>query len=148
MEHAARDSPGWVLYYDGDCGFCVHVVRALSRLDLFARVTWTAYQALAEPPNGLSWEDLSCAAYLDNGRGRLYRGFYAFRILTLRLIPLAPLAPILWFPGVNLLGVAAYRWVATNRHRLSHCRMPGLSAGQGEKPLGKSDIDPHDLSTR
>ena len=123
MEHAAQDSSGWVFYYDGDCAFCVRVVRALSRLDFSSRVTWTAYQALEEPPNGLAWDDLGQAAYLDNGRGRLFRGFYAFRILTLRLVPLMPLAPILWFPGASVFGAAVYRWVAMNRHRFSRCRV-------------------------
>lgn len=126
----------WVLYYDGECGFCTLSVKALALADFFRAVTWTAYQDLAEPPDGLTWEDLDAAAFLEiregspgSGEGlaegpRLYRGFYAFRVLALRLPPLMPLVLLLWLPGVNHLGEWAYRWVAANRYRISRrCRL-------------------------
>ncbi len=116
----------WVFYYDGECGFCATVVRWLARLDLLRQVTWTPYQGLAQPPQGLSWDDLDQAAYLEHSRRhRRYRGFYAFRRLTLWLPPLLPLAPLFWFPGVDLLGRVLYRWVAANRQRISRCRAAG-----------------------
>ena len=108
----------WVFYYDGDCGLCTTAVRRLSRLDFRRRVRWVAFQALPEPPQGLSWEDLDRAAYLDTGKGGLQEGFQAFRALTLALPPLLPLAPLLWLPGMGPLGTAVYRWVARNRCRL------------------------------
>ena len=125
----------WIFYYDGECGFCTFSVRALARADFFRAVTWTAFQDLPEPPQGLAREDLETAAYLEitdlrsasGGKScgpRLYRGFYAFRMLTLRLPPLFPLALLLWLPGVNRLGEAAYAWVAANRYRISRrCRL-------------------------
>lgn len=129
-------SKRWVLYYDGECGFCILAVRALALADFFRVVTWTAYQELPEPPGGLTRADLDAAAYLEvrkdssgTGEGaeeglRLHRGFYAFRMLTLRLPPLLPLAPLLWLPGVNRLGELAYEWVAANRYRISRkCRL-------------------------
>ena len=70
----------------------------------------------------MTWEDLDRAAYLSTGRGRLHEGFYGLRMLTLRLLPLVPLAPLFWFPGMNLLGVPVYRWIARNRYRISACR--------------------------
>ncbi len=122
----------WTLFYDGDCGICTLLVRWLSRLDFLRRVRWTAYQTLERPPEGLTWADLSRAAYLESDGGRLYEGFYAFRVLTLRLVPLLPLAPLLWMPGLHLLGVAAYGWVARNRYRLSaSCALPS-AAGRHE----------------
>ena len=126
----------WVIYYDGECGFCTLSVRALALADFFRVVTWTSYHEMAEPPEGLTWEDLDAAAYLEvrkaspqSGAGpveerKLYRGFYAFRMLTLRLPPLMLLAPLLWLPGVNRLGEWAYGWVAANRYRISRsCRL-------------------------
>ncbi len=120
----------WVFYYDGDCGFCRTAMRLLAAVDFFHRLTWTPFQELAAPPPGLSWADLDRAAYLETGpaatgrggAGRRYEGFYAFRMLTLRLAPLLPLAPLLWLPGVNRLGEAAYRRVARNRCRLGQRR--------------------------
>ena len=131
-EHRKR----WVLYYDGECGFCTLSVRVLAIADFFHVVTWTAYEELPQPPQGLTWEDLDAAAYLEVRKGssgsgermeegrKLYRGFYAFRMLALRLPPLMPLVLLLWLPGVNRLGEWAYRWVAANRFRISRrCRM-------------------------
>ena len=90
--------------------------------DIFQRVQWVPFQSLEEPPRGLSWEDLNRAAYLDSGQGVLHEGFYGIRMLTLRLFPLLPLAPVFWFPGMNSLGTAVYRWIATNRYRISRCQ--------------------------
>lgn len=126
----------WLFYYDGECGFCTASVRLLTLSDWFRRVNWIAYQDLEGPPSGLTWEDMAQAAYLEIlgrladspdsevGQPTLYRGFYAFRMLTLRLPILLPLAPFLWLPGVNRLGEAAYAWVAANRYRISRrCRL-------------------------
>lgn len=133
-ENKLPDRRKWVFYYDGDCGFCTGVVRSLSRADFWHVLEWMPYQKLDEPPAGLSWDDLDSAVYLDRGQGRLHQGFYAFRMITLRLLPLIPLAPFFWFPGVSLAGVPVYRWVAKNRYKISGCRIPGLSGGRRGKP--------------
>jgi predicted DCC family thiol-disulfide oxidoreductase YuxK len=123
---AQREKPSGrkVFYYDADCGFCTWTVRWLQRCDPSGRITWTSFQSLDAPPAPLTWEELDQAAYLDDGRGELYGGFYAFRLLTLRLWPLMLLAPLFWFPGMHLPGVAIYRWVAKNRYHISACRLP------------------------
>jgi len=119
-----------VFYYDADCGFCSWTVRWLRRFDLFHRMTWRSFQSLDKPPYHLTWDDLDQAAYLDDdGRGKLYGGFYAFRMLTVRLWPLMVLAPLFWFPGMHIPGVAVYGWVAKNRYRISACRLPGSPPG-------------------
>ena len=121
MVSSVQNLRQWVLYYDGDCGFCDAVKRWLSRIDFFDAIEWTPYQGLERPPQGLSWGDLERVAYLHTGQGSLSQGFYAFRMLTLRLLPLIPLAPILWFPGIHLVGEMVYGWFARNRYRLSGC---------------------------
>lgn len=131
MKKDEREQSGagrWVCYYDGDCGLCVRTARWLSRIDFFSRISWTPYQSLAEPPEGLTWADLDSAAYLVPGAGRLHRGYYAFRMLTLKLLPLMPLAPVLWFPGISRLGTRVYRWIAASRYHASGCRAASLEA--------------------
>ena len=125
MGQNGRHCGRWVFYYDGECGFCRRMAGGLSRLDVFGQIDWTPYQGLRNPPGGLSWGDLDGAAFLKTGGGTLYEGFYACRRLTLRLAALLPLAPVLWLPGVNRVGVATYGWVARNRYFLSRCRLPG-----------------------
>jgi predicted DCC family thiol-disulfide oxidoreductase YuxK len=116
----------WRFYYDGNCTFCTRVVAVLSRTGWRGGVAWVPFQSLAAPPTGLTWSDLEQAAYLDTGEVRLHQGFFAFRKLSVRLPLLIPLAPLLWFPGMSLLGAPVYRWIARNRYRISHCRIPGL----------------------
>ena len=126
-----------VFYYDADCRFCAGLARWLSRVDVLHWVIWTPYQSLDAPPPGLSWDDLERSAYLVGGpEGRRYEGFYAFRLLTVRLPLLAPLAPIFWFPGMRLIGVTVYRWVARNRYRIFGCSVPasGRCRNRGERP--------------
>lgn len=118
--------PRWIFYYDGECPFCIASVRWLARLDLLNRVDWVPFQALEEPPRGLTWDDLEAEVYLDTGRERLYGGFYAVRMLTLRVLLLMPLAPLFWLPGMPIPGTAVYHWVSTNRHRISSWGLPGL----------------------
>jgi predicted DCC family thiol-disulfide oxidoreductase YuxK len=134
--HQLHRKDRWVFYYDGECGFCIRAVGRLYRLDLFKMVDWIPYQSLAQPPQGLTWEDLEASVYLDTGRDHLYPGFYAVRMLTLRVALMAPLAPLLWLPGVHVPGEALYHWVARNRHRLSAWRIPGIGSGRPSKPPG------------
>ena len=69
----------------------------------------------------MSWSDLESAVWLDTGNGRPVGGFHAFRVLVLRLPPLAVFVPVLWLPGMARPGEALYGWVARNRCRLSSC---------------------------
>ena len=100
----APPSPRWIYYYDGNYSLCSVTVQVLTRFDPIRQVQWIAFQSLEEPPQGLSWEDLDRAAYLDTRRGVYHEGFYSFRMLSLRLFPLVLFAPILWFPGTSLIG--------------------------------------------
>jgi predicted DCC family thiol-disulfide oxidoreductase YuxK len=114
---AGMDGKDWTFYYDGDCGFCTRVVRVMSKLDRRRRVNWVAFQFLDALPGDLTRSDLQREAYIERGE-TLEGGFYAFRRLTLLLPPLWLLAPVMWFPGMNKLGEAAYAWIARNRTRL------------------------------
>ena len=109
----------WTFYYDGDCNLCARAVEWLSRADLSRRIRWVPFQSLSEAPEGVTWDDLRRSAYLEGEDGRLYEGFYAVRMLTLRVWALIGLAPLLWLPGAHLAGALVYRWVARNR-----CRTP------------------------
>ncbi len=139
----------WVFYYDGNCGFCRAAAGFLRPLDLFRRLTWMPFQTLDAPPPGLSWADLDRAVYLETGKQRqvgrntvrLYEGFYAFRLLTLRLPPLLPLAPFLWLPGANRLGVAVYRWVARNRYCIGQCAAKSAWPPTGGRHSRRHSLD-------
>ena len=114
---AGVDGHDWTFYYDGDCGFCTRTVRLMAKLDRRRRVSWVPFQTLEALPGNLTRADLQREAYIERGEN-LEGGFYAFRRLTLLLPPLWLLAPVMWLPGINKIGEAAYAWVARNRTRL------------------------------
>ena len=87
----------------------------MSRADWLGRVEWKPAQELQYLPDGLTREDLDAAMYLLDDRGRLHRGFFAVRRLSLLLPPLLPIAPLLWLPGARFLGVRVYAFIARNR---------------------------------
>ena len=135
MRKTDRARNRWTFYYDGKCDLCSTAAGKFSWMNQFAGVTWVPYQTLVAPPRGLSWDDLEQAAYLDTGRVNLYQGFYAVRMLTLRLIPMLLLAPFLWLPGVSSVGETVYRWVAEHRHKF-----PGIHGTLYSPPPKQTDI--------
>ena len=120
---ARRPSAGaaLILYYDGDCRFCTACVRCLSRLDWRDRISWEPWQNMASLPGGLTSDDMGRAAYLEDDRGDIHEGFFAFRRLLVELPVLIPLGLLMWLPGLHLIGVPLYRLVARNRRTISGC---------------------------
>ena len=128
-----------ILYYDAQCRLCAKVVGWLRRLDVFHSLEFIGDLDKVATDAGLDQADLDRSAWLVDtiplmtsgqamtfplvrGKGRgVYQGFYAFRRVALRLPLLWPFVPILWFPGVNLLGIRIYRWVAEHRSTVPGC---------------------------
>jgi predicted DCC family thiol-disulfide oxidoreductase YuxK len=114
----------YAVYYDGDCGLCLATVETLGRFESRHAIKWVAYRESDTLPPGISWSDLGRSVYVHSAHDdAVYEGFYAVRILLSEFRHLQPLAAFLSAPGVDRLGVAVYRWVARNRHRLSGCRL-------------------------
>jgi hypothetical protein len=65
----------------------------------------------------LEHADLLLEMHVVDARGRVWRGFHAFRRLARILPPLWPLLPFLYLPGVPLLGGALYARIAASRCR-------------------------------
>lgn len=124
--------PKAVVLYDGQCRLCQKSVRLLQRLDWFHRLAYQDARAetnwpVTEPP--LQFEQLMSEMHVVTPRGRVHRGFMAFRWIAWRLPLVAFVAPLLYVPGVPALGRRVYRWVARNRFGLvpcdqGECRLP------------------------
>ena len=114
-----------VVLYDGDCGFCQQSVRLLKALDWLRLLHFQSARDVANLP--ASEVPLDPQKMLDEmhlltpDRRAVYAGFTAFRWISWRLPLTAPLAVLLYLPGVLPLGSRAYRWVARNRFRLVPC---------------------------
>lgn len=117
-------APGKALVlFDGDCQLCQRSVAVLKRLDWLGRLHFRS--ARDDPPPakvGLRRDRMLAEMHLlPPGRDRAFVGFEAFRWLAWRLPLLAPVAPLLYLPGVPWVGRRAYLWVARNRFDLVPC---------------------------
>ena len=130
-----------VVLYDGDCGFCQQSVRLLKGLDWFRLLHFQSARDTDHLP--ASDVPLDAQKMLDEmhlltpDRKSVYAGFTAFRWIAWRLPLTAPLAPLLYLPGVLPLGNRAYRWVARNRFKLvpcaqNACAVPPRKSGGGQ----------------
>ncbi len=131
INRAAARRPRHVLIYDGACGVCRRTVAVLRRLDVLGRVEfldalsdWPRIQA-ANP--SLSQEECLATMHVVTADGRIEKGYDAYRALSWSLPLLWPIAPLLYAPGVPVLGRRIYAAVSARRHRAG-CPVPAGSA--------------------
>jgi len=120
---AAREK----IIYDGRCHFCIASIRRLEVLDLFGNLEPVDFQEIKDLSTldpRLTYERCHSELQLLAKNGKIYGGFYAFRRLSLSLPLLWPFVPVLYFPGMQIIGSVVYSWVAKNRylfHRKKSC---------------------------
>jgi predicted DCC family thiol-disulfide oxidoreductase YuxK len=118
------------MLYDGECPFCIHEMRLLSRLDRGGRL---AFADIAAPGfdaarYGLGQEEVRRFIHGILPDGTVLRGLEVFR-RAYREVDLGwLLAPTGW-PVLRPLADAAYLWFARNRVRLG--RLLGRSCDTG-----------------
>jgi hypothetical protein len=64
--------------------------------------------------------------FFEASTGRYFKGYFAFRAICKYDSKLRWIIPVLYFPGVSLVGKITYRIIAKNRKKLSG---PGASCG-------------------
>ncbi len=107
------------IIYDGNCGFCRHSLNQLKIMDIFDVFNPVDFHDLGDPARihpQLSKKAVASQLYLIGPGGKLYGGFEAFRRMCFSLPMCYPLIPVLYFPGMGVIGPWAYRWVAQNRY--------------------------------
>jgi predicted DCC family thiol-disulfide oxidoreductase YuxK len=120
--------------YDDACAFCARQMRWLRRLDWPGRFELVPRSSPEAQLPGLMPDALFQAIHCVTTDGRVFRGARCLRFVGLRLPLLAPLAALLWIPGVLGLAERVYAWVSRNRHRLSRRSGAGLCCGQACAP--------------
>jgi predicted DCC family thiol-disulfide oxidoreductase YuxK len=115
--------------YDDACAFCARQMRLLRRLDWLGRFQLVPRSSPEAQLPGLSPEVLFQAIHCVTVDGRVFRGARCLRFVGLRLPLLAPLAVLLWVPGVLGLAERVYAWISRNRHRLGGTAGPAPTCG-------------------
>lgn len=131
-----------VVLYDGECSLCTFQMKVLTWLDWCNRIRLVP---IDDPETGriaptLSREVLEEALHCVSLDKRIYRGARCIRFVGLRLPLLAPVALVLWLPGVIWIAEKIYAWVSRNRHLLSRffgckdaCRIMPARRRSGDK---------------
>lgn len=119
----------WVLFFDGDCGFCSRSVRWVIRLDRRARIDFAPLQGRLASEKGLVGRtglDGTVVLWRE-ADGRFFERSDALIELARalgggwRMFALARFIP-------RVLRDAVYRWIARHRHQLggsASCDLPG-----------------------
>lgn len=104
--------------FDGECGFCQRSIKLGKRLDWLHRMDWRARlePGLKETFPQLSGEETQRRMVSIRKDGKTYGGFFAVRDIMVHLPLTFVPALILYVPGISLLGVPVYQWIATHRH--------------------------------
>ena len=127
------------LVYDGHCDFCKSCLLVVRFLDVFRVITFVdSHDPDALASTGVRFEDAEEAAYAVRPDGRQFAGFDAFRQVAWNLPLTAPLAPLLYVPGVPQLGRRAYTWIKDNRNRLPVA--PRYKAKAAPKPREMAEV--------
>ena len=116
------------IIYDGHCGFCRQSLNQLKIMDIFDIFQPVDFHRLNDPTllhAQLTKKTAASQLHLVEPDGKLFGGFEAFRRMCFSLPMCYPLIPVMYFPGMGVIGPWAYRWVAQNRylfHANTTCR--------------------------
>ena len=100
----------WVVYFDGNCGFCRRWVKRAQKLT-FKQVQWRDFHSHGEEVAHLH-PRFDWAAYLIINNQIALPGFLGFRRLLFAMPPFWLLLPLTYLPGSRRLGDAVYRFVS------------------------------------
>jgi len=110
-----------LLIYDGHCQFCVASVEKLKVMDLYATLNYSDLHKIENLPEvhpKLNKDLVMSQLQLLESNGVLFGGFFVFRRICFTMPMLYPLIPILYFPGMGILGPLVYQFIAKNRYLL------------------------------
>lgn len=109
-----------IILFDGRCGLCNTMIILLRSLDWLQRLQFENYHdsvVREKYAKGISMKDLDEMMHVRSSRDTMKKGFFGFRLLTKQLPLLWTLVPILYVPGVPMIGEKVYGWVAKHRPR-------------------------------
>lgn len=115
-----------MILYDGSCGFCKWSVEKLMKMDLFCTLEYKNFYDYLDSdktlPAGLTSDQVMKRLYLVEGGSDTYGGYVAFRRICWFMPMMFPLIPIIFFPGMGIIGPWLYDLVAKNRKCLLKSR--------------------------
>ena len=115
MEDEGQTLDVWM---DGDCRICRLSQRWSKRRDPEGRVKFHDFRLSDDRSIPVARRDLEESMWVQDGDGRLFAGFAAWRRIMAELPGWRWLASLGGLPPVSWVGPTLYRLIARNRHRL------------------------------
>ena len=100
----------WVVYFDGNCGFCRRWIKRAQKVTL-KQVQWRDFRSQGEEAAHLN-PRFDQAAYLIINKRIALPGFLGFRRLLFAMPLFWVLLPLAYLPGSRRLGDAVYRFIS------------------------------------
>ena len=131
-EISATEPTGWI-FFDADCRFCAANRRRWGRIFERRGFAWLPLQTAGTAERlGVTPEQLMAEMWVLPTGGRPLNGVDAWIGLMRHVWWLKPLARVLGLPGIKLVALAVYRWIARHRYCLAgQCR---IGPGQDRHP--------------
>jgi len=108
-----------LLLYDGSCGFCKWSIGVLKKMDLFGILEYKNFYDYLDReealPAGLTGDLVMKRIYLVENDTKAYGGYIVFRRICWQMPMMYFLIPIIFFPGMGIIGPVLYDLVAKNR---------------------------------
>ena len=131
-----------LLIYDGHCGFCRWCLRLLKITDLFDVLEYKSfYEYLDEKkplPAGLWIDEVQKRMYLVLNSGKKFAGYEVFRRICWSMPMMFPLIPLIYFPGMGVIGPRLYDFVAKRRRCLGRGACSKGNGPEGPGPTGQN----------
>lgn len=104
----------YLVFYDGDCGFCTASIGLLQRLDLFKRLKCADFRRPIRQGKAMI-KRLEDDMLLIAPNRRQYWGFYAWRKIAALLPALWIFVPFAYLPFAGVVGAWVYAFVSKRR---------------------------------
>ena len=114
----------YTVFYDTFCPVCRRSRLALESLDMGDRLEFRDIHDRKQMQRDLpevSYTRALREMIVQTPSGRIVGGFDAFRVISRALPALWPVVPLLYVPGVPLIGRKVYHWIAQHRYKLVKC---------------------------
>jgi predicted DCC family thiol-disulfide oxidoreductase YuxK len=113
----------FVVIYDGSCGICRKIINKLQKIEYSANISYVPSSKIETIKIPLAEEiKILAAKYMicyEVSKDQVHLGYFAFRRILLLSRKFKIFAMIMFFPGTSLVGRFIYRFVASNRKRMS-----------------------------
>jgi predicted DCC family thiol-disulfide oxidoreductase YuxK len=117
--------PMVLVLYDGSCGLCRRTMAVIRAVDVLGYVRIFDVRADWPQLEGFGLDQSACLQIMHAlKKGRVFTGFYAYRLLAWHLPLCWPVLPLMYLPGVAFVGEKLYAYIAQRRYQ-SGCPLPG-----------------------